>query len=42
VLYLTSTAAATYKGVVFNGYSAGRYPFHFRDETNASQPNRPP
>lgn len=42
VLYLTSTAAATYKGVVFNAYSAGRYPFHFRDETSTSLPNRPP
>ena len=42
VLYLTSNAAATYKGVVFNAYSAGRFPCHYRDETNTQQPNRPP
>lgn len=33
MLYLTSTASATYAAVVRNGYSAGRYPYHYRDET---------
>lgn len=40
VLYLTtdgSVAATTYAAVVRNGYSAGRYPIHYRDETT----NRP-
>ncbi len=33
VVYLTSVnATIAYKGVVFNGYSAGRYPLHWRDE----------
>lgn len=36
VLYLTSPGAA-YAAVVRNGYSAGRYPIHYRDETT----NRP-
>jgi hypothetical protein len=42
VLYLTSTASSTYKGVIFNAYSAGRFPYHYRDETNSTEPNRPP
>ncbi|MCA0240623.1 MAG: hypothetical protein LCI02_07150 [Proteobacteria bacterium] len=42
VLYLTCSAPETFKGVVFNGYSAGRYGFHFRDETNPQQAFRPP
>jgi hypothetical protein len=33
VLYLTTTSQKAYAGVVFNGYSAGRYGLHFRDET---------
>jgi hypothetical protein len=33
VLYLASTAPGIYASVVRNGYSAGRYPIHFRDET---------
>lgn len=37
VLYLTSSAPSLYASVVRNGYSAGRYPIHFRDETT----NRP-
>lgn len=39
VLYLTTTGAdaAVYGGVVRNGYSAGRWGIHFRDETT----NRP-
>jgi hypothetical protein len=37
VLYLTSTSSAAYAGVVSNGYSAGRYALHFRDEKT----NRP-
>lgn len=36
VLYLTSPGKA-YAAVVRNGYSAGRYPIHYRDETT----NRP-
>jgi len=32
VLYLTTSAAAAYKGLVFNGYSFGRYGIHYRDE----------
>jgi hypothetical protein len=32
-LYLVSDAFETYGGVVRNGYSAGRYPVHYRDET---------
>lgn len=37
VLYLTSSATSIYSSVVRNGYSAGRYPIHYRDETT----NRP-
>ena len=37
VLYLTSTASATWAGVQRNGYSAGRWESHYRDETT----NRP-
>ncbi len=37
VLYLTATAPSIYAAVVRNGYSAGRYPIHYRDETT----NRP-
>ncbi len=33
VLYLTTTASSAYGAVVRNGYSAGRYPYHYRDET---------
>lgn len=36
VLYLTSPGTA-YAAIVRNGYSAGRYPIHYRDETT----NRP-
>lgn len=41
VLYLTAESAASstvYNGVVRNGYSAGRWPTHYRDENT----NRPP
>jgi hypothetical protein len=37
VLYLTSTSQKAYAGVIVNGYSAGRYGIHFRDEVT----NRP-
>jgi hypothetical protein len=40
-LYLTchpSDAARAYKGVVWNGYSAGRYATHYRDETTQRPP----
>jgi hypothetical protein len=37
VLYLTCAAPAVYASVVRNGYSAGRYPIHYRDELT----NRP-
>jgi hypothetical protein len=37
VLYLCSTASKTYGAVIRNGFSAGRYPIHYRDETT----NRP-
>jgi hypothetical protein len=37
VLYLVSDADAAYGGVVRNGFSAGRYGIHYRDETT----NRP-
>ncbi len=37
VLYLTSTAPSIYTAVQRNGYSAGRYPIHYRDEAT----NRP-
>jgi hypothetical protein len=33
VLYLTSDAPATYGAVVRNGYSAGRWGIHYRDES---------
>ena len=33
VTYLTSATASTFKGVIFQGYSAGRYPTHYRDES---------
>lgn len=39
VLYLTTTAAAAYGGVVRNGYSAGRWGIHCRDE-NTNRPLR--
>lgn len=42
VLYLSSSAIEAFKGVVFNAYSAGRYNYHRRDETNAQMPHRPP
>lgn len=38
VLYLVSDAANAYGAVVRNGFSAGRYSIHYRDETT----NRPP
>lgn len=37
VLYLTSTSPKAYAGLLINGYGAGRYGIHFRDETT----NRP-
>lgn len=40
VVHLTCNAASTYKGVIFNGYSAGRYPFHYRDENDSHRPPR--
>ncbi|MEY4563946.1 MAG: hypothetical protein RLZZ618_3223 [Pseudomonadota bacterium] len=33
VLYLCSTSARAYTGLIVNAYSAGRYGIHFRDET---------
>jgi hypothetical protein len=33
VLYLTSNDARAYAGVMVNGYGAGRYGIHYRDET---------
>ncbi|MBC7702513.1 MAG: hypothetical protein H7274_01025, partial [Rhodoferax sp.] len=38
VLYLTSDSSKTYGAVIRNGYSAGRYGIHYRDEAT----NRPP
>jgi hypothetical protein len=41
-LYLTSQDARAYAGVVINGYSAGRYGLHYRDETaSGSDAHRP-
>ncbi len=37
-LYLTSSAAATYKALIFQGYSAGRYDWNYRDETTNRAP----
>jgi hypothetical protein len=37
VLYLTTTASTAYGAVIRNGFSAGRYPIHYRDEST----NRP-
>jgi hypothetical protein len=37
VLYLTTDAKIAYAGVIRNGFSAGRYALHYRDETT----NRP-
>jgi hypothetical protein len=37
VLYLTTDAKVAHAGVIRNGFSAGRYPLHYRDETT----NRP-
>jgi hypothetical protein len=37
VLYLTSPGGASYKGMIFNAYSLGRYAIHYRDEAT----NRP-
>ena len=39
VLYLASQENRAYAGVVFNGYSAGRYGIHFRDQ-NTNRPLR--
>jgi hypothetical protein len=39
-VHLTSDALTTYKGVIFNAYSAGRYGMHYRDETGTPA-NRP-
>lgn len=36
-VFLTTTATAAYGAVIRNGYSAGRYPIHYRDEAT----NRP-
>jgi hypothetical protein len=33
VLYLTSSDARAYAAVLSNGYGAGRYPIHYRDES---------
>ena len=38
VLYLTSGSAAGFAAVVRNGYSAGRYALHYRDETTQRPP----
>jgi len=38
-LHLTSTATSTYKSVLFNAFSAGRYAAHYRDE-NTNRPAR--
>lgn len=38
VLYLTSGSANAYAAVVRNGYSAGRYALHYRDETTQRPP----
>lgn len=40
VVHLTSAAASTYKGVLFNAFSAGRYGIHYRDEA-ATPAHRP-
>lgn len=37
-LHLTTTATSTYKAVIYQGYSAGRYAFHFRDEATNRVP----
>lgn len=39
-VHLTSDALTTYKGVIFQAYSAGRYGIHYRDET-ATPPHQP-
>ncbi|MDO9091399.1 MAG: hypothetical protein Q7U99_01955 [Rubrivivax sp.] len=39
-VHLTSPATATYKGVLFQAFSAGRYGIHYRDET-ATPAHRP-
>ena len=40
VLHLTSANSVTYKSVIFNGFSAGRYATHYRDESNGHRPAR--
>ncbi|MDP3610850.1 MAG: hypothetical protein Q8R98_03285, partial [Rubrivivax sp.] len=40
VAHLTSSALSTYKAVVFNAYSVGRYGIHYRDESNGHRPPR--
>lgn len=40
VAHMTSTATSTYKGVIFNAYSAGRYAYHYRDESDGHRPPR--
>jgi hypothetical protein len=37
VVYLTCPQASTFKGVVRQAYSAGRYPIHYRDETDSNR-----
>jgi hypothetical protein len=38
-VYLTNGSAATYKAVVRNGYSAGRYPIHWREDATFADPS---
>lgn len=38
VLYLTCDSTATYGAVLRNGYAAGRYPLHYRDEKTQRPP----
>ncbi|MDP3139797.1 MAG: hypothetical protein Q8N17_26105 [Burkholderiaceae bacterium] len=40
VCYLTAPSPVTAKGVIFNGYSLGRYPIHYRDENDGYLPAR--
>ena len=40
VLHMTTTATLTYKAVIFNGFSAGRYAVHFRDEADSNRWSR--
>lgn len=38
-LHVTTTASGTYKALIFQSYSAGRYNYHFRDEDTNRVPN---